>query len=106
VFQKQLLRPVPWLDMQNKLLDILLALCVEGRVSAVAIRCSALRCIGDLVAWHHGNQDLLGSKVIGEDADSEPALNCVLRLLLRSTNLSECIAAEYVFKCFCEVQGC
>jgi hypothetical protein len=55
-----------------------------------------------LVAWHHGNQDLLGSKVIGEDADSEPALNCVLRLLLRSTNLSECIAAEYVFKCFCE----
>ncbi len=40
MFQKQLLRPVPWLDMQNKLLDILLALCVEGRVSAVAIRCS------------------------------------------------------------------
>jgi len=87
---------------QNKLLDILLALSVEGRVSAVAIRCSALRCVGDLVVGHPGNQELLGSKLIGEDTDAEPALNCVLRALLTTTILSECIAAEYVFKCFCE----
>ncbi|XP_024370992.1 golgin candidate 6 isoform X2 [Physcomitrium patens] len=87
---------------QNKLLDILLALSVEGRVSAVAIRCSALRCIGDLVVGHPANQVLLGSKMIGEEPDAEPALHCVLRSLLKATNLSECIAAEYVVKCYCE----
>lgn len=59
--------------------------------------------MGDLVVGHPGNQELLGSKLIGEDTDAEPALNCVLRALLTTTILSECIAAEYVFKCFCEV---
>jgi hypothetical protein len=63
----------------------------------------ALRCIGDLVVGHPGNRDLLGSKVIGEEPDTQPALNCVLRALLQASNLSECIAAEYVVKCFCEV---
>ncbi|KAL2641338.1 hypothetical protein R1flu_008925 [Riccia fluitans] len=87
---------------QNKLLDALLSLCVEGRVSAVAIRCSALRCIGDLVVGHSKNRELLGSKIVGEEPDSEPALNCVLRVLLRTSNVNECIAADYVFKCFCE----
>ncbi|KAG0630720.1 hypothetical protein M758_1G199600 [Ceratodon purpureus] len=87
---------------QNKLLDILLALSVEGLVSAVAIRCSALRCIGDLVVGHPANRDILGSKTIGEEPDTEPALNCVLKALLNATNLSECIAAEYVVKCYCE----
>ncbi|KAL3691527.1 hypothetical protein R1sor_005178 [Riccia sorocarpa] len=87
---------------QNKLLDALLSLCVEGRVSAVAIRCAALRCIGDLVVGHSKNRDLLGNKIVGEEPDSEPALNCVLRVLLRTSNVNECIAADYVFKCFCE----
>ncbi|BBN13693.1 intracellular protein transport protein USO1 [Marchantia polymorpha subsp. ruderalis] len=87
---------------QNKLLDTLLSLCVEGRVSAVAIRCSALRCIGDLVVAHPKNRELLGSKIVGEEPDSEPALHCILRVLLRTSNLNECIAADYVFKCFCE----
>lgn len=59
--------------------------------------------MGDLVVGHPGNQELLGSKLLGEDTDAEPALNCVLRALLTTTILSECIAAEYVFKCFCEV---
>lgn len=63
----------------------------------------ALRCIADLVVRHPANRDLLGSKVIGEEPDTEPALNCVLRALLNATNLSECIAAEYVVKCYCEV---
>lgn len=63
----------------------------------------ALRCVGDLVVAHPGNRDLLGSKIIGEQPDAEPALNCILQALLHATNLSECIAAEYVFKCFCEV---
>ncbi|CAM6096716.1 unnamed protein product [Calypogeia fissa] len=87
---------------QNKLLDMLLALCVEGRVSAVAIRCSALRCIGDLVVVHSKNRDFLGSKIVGEEPDAEPALHGVLRVLLRTSNINECIAADYVFKCFCE----
>ena len=59
--------------------------------------------MGDLVVGHPGNQELLGSKLIGEETNAEPALNCVLRALLTTTILSECIAAEYVFKCFCEV---
>jgi hypothetical protein len=63
----------------------------------------ALRCIADLVVGHPANRDLLGSKIIGEEPDTEPALNCVLRALLNATNLSECIAAEYVVKCYCEV---
>jgi len=63
----------------------------------------ALRCIGDLVVGHPANRDILGSKVLGEEPDAEPALNCILRTLLKATNLSECIAAEYVIKCFCEV---
>ena len=63
----------------------------------------ALRCIGDLVLGHPANRELLGSKIIGDEPDTEPALNCVLRDLLNATNLSECIAAEYVVKCYCEV---
>lgn len=65
----------------------------------------ALRCIGDLVVGHPANQVLLGSKMIGEEPDAEPALHCVLRSLLKATNLSECIAAEYVVKCYCEVNS-
>lgn len=87
---------------QKKLLDLLLMLCVESRWAAVAVRCAALRCIGDLVLGHAQNCDALGSKVLGEGLDVEPALNSILRIFLRTSSLQECIAAEYVFKCFCE----
>lgn len=87
---------------QNKLLDHLLMLCVESRWAAVAVRCAALRCIGDLVLGHAQNRDILGSKLLGEDPDAEPALNSILRIFLRTSSIQECIAGEYVFKCFCE----
>lgn len=87
---------------QNNLLDHLLALSVEGRVSAVAVRCGALRCMGDLVHGHSRNSEILGRKIIGEEPDGEPALHSVLRVLLNTSDLGECIAAEYVIKCFCE----
>lgn len=63
----------------------------------------ALRCISDLVVGHPGNQDPLGNKVIRKEPDIQPALNCVLRAFLQASNLSDCIATEYVVKCFCEV---
>lgn len=69
----------------------------------VSLLLQALRCIGDLVVAHPKNRELLGSKIVGEEPDSEPALHCILRVLLRTSNLNECIAADYVFKCFCEV---
>jgi hypothetical protein len=55
------------------------------------------------VVGHAKNRDLLGSKIVGEEPDAEPALHAVLRVLLRTSNINECIAADYVFKCFCEV---
>lgn len=87
---------------QNNLLDHLLALSVEGRVSAVAVRSGALKCIGDLVHFHARNNDILGKRVIGEEPDGEPAINNVLRVMLHSPDVGECMAAEHVIKCFCE----
>jgi hypothetical protein len=62
-----------------------------------------LRCIGDLIAGDSKNLDLLASKVLGEDPQVEPALNSILRIILRSSSMQEFIAADYVFKNFCEV---
>lgn len=33
----------------------------------------------------------------------EPALNSILRIILRTSSTQEFFAADYVFKCFCEV---
>ncbi|XP_077226549.1 golgin Putative 6 [Tasmannia lanceolata] len=87
---------------QNKILDHLLMLGVESKWAASAVRCSALRCIGNLIARRPQNRDTLASKVLGEEPHVEPALNSILRIVLRTTNVEEFIAAEYVFKCFCE----
>lgn len=87
---------------QNNLLDYLLALSVEGRVSAVPVRCAALRCVGDLIHGHTRNCDLLASKFVGGESDAEPALHCILRWLLTTSHSSEWMSAEYVIKCFCE----
>ncbi|XP_028076148.1 golgin candidate 6-like [Camellia sinensis] len=62
----------------------------------------ALRCIGDLIANHTKNLDALASKVLREEPQVEPALNSILRIILRTCNMLEFVAADYVFKCFCE----
>lgn len=88
--------------VQNKVLDHLLMLGVESQWAPVAIRCMALRCTGVLIAGHLKNRDILSAKVLGEEPQTEPALNSILRILLRTSSLQEFIAADYVFKSFCE----
>lgn len=34
----------------------------------------------------------------------EPALNSILRISLRTSSMQEFVAADYVFKSFCEVR--
>ncbi|WJX70186.1 Golgin candidate 6 [Trifolium repens] len=88
--------------VQKKVLDNLLILGVESQWVPVPVRCEALRCIGDLIAGDSKNLDLLASKVLGEEPQVEPALNSILRIILRSSSMQEFIAADYVFKFFCE----
>ncbi|KAJ4827560.1 Golgin candidate 6 [Turnera subulata] len=88
--------------VQKKVLDHLLMLGVEGQWAPVAVRCTALRCIGDLIAGHPKNRDALASKVLGEEPQVEPALNSILRIILRASTVQEFIAADHVFKSFCE----
>ncbi|CAI8594565.1 unnamed protein product [Vicia faba] len=88
--------------VQKKVLDILLILGVESQWVPVAVRCAALKCIGDLIVGDSKNLDLLASKVLGEEPQVEPALNSILRIILRSSSMQEFIAADYVFKNFCE----
>ncbi|KAF5479689.1 hypothetical protein F2P56_000489 [Juglans regia] len=88
--------------VQKKILDHLLMLSVESQWAPVAVRCMALRCIGDLIAGHPKNIDVLASKVLGDEPQVEPAMNSILRILLRSSSMQEFVAADYVFKNFCE----
>ncbi|GER54491.1 golgin candidate 6 [Striga asiatica] len=88
--------------VQKKMLDHLLLLGVESQWAPVAVRCTALQCIGDLVINHPKNRDALASKLLGEDPDVEAALNSILRIILRTSSVQEFIAADYVFKCYCE----
>ncbi|KAH1193450.1 Golgin candidate 6 [Glycine max] len=62
----------------------------------------ALRCIGDLIAGDSKNCDVLSSKFLGEEPQVEPALNSILRIILRTSSMQEFIAADFVFKSFCE----
>ncbi|KAL5562216.1 hypothetical protein UlMin_031963 [Ulmus minor] len=87
--------------VQKKVLDHLLMLGVESQWAPVAVRCSALRCIGDLIRGHNKNLDVLASKVLGE-GPQELALNSILRIILRTSSTPEFVAADYVFKSFCE----
>lgn len=64
-----------------------------------------MQCIGDLIVGDSKNRDLLAGKVLGEEPQVEPALNSILRILLRTSNMQEFIAADYILKSFCEV-GC
>lgn len=63
----------------------------------------ALQCIGDLVVNHPQNRDALAKKALGEEPHLEPALNSILRIILRTSSTQEFIAADYVFKSYCEV---
>ncbi|OVA08903.1 Vesicle tethering protein Uso1/P115-like [Macleaya cordata] len=87
---------------EKKVMDYLLMLGVENQWAAVALRCSALQCIGYLVVGHLQNLDAFASKVLGEEPNVEPALNSILRILLRTSSAQEFVAADFVFKCFCE----
>ncbi|XP_054812604.1 golgin candidate 6 isoform X3 [Prosopis cineraria] len=87
---------------QKKILDYLLMLGVENQWAPVAVRCEAMRCIGDLIAGDSKNLDALGSKFLGEEPQVEPALNSILRIILRTSSMQEFVAADYVFKSFCE----
>ncbi|XP_019439685.1 PREDICTED: golgin candidate 6-like isoform X1 [Lupinus angustifolius] len=88
--------------VQKKVLDHLLILGVESQWAPVAVRCAAMQCIGDLIAGDSKNLDLLASKFLGEEPQVEPALNSILRIILRTSSMQEFIAADYVFKSFCE----
>ncbi|XP_020229331.1 golgin candidate 6 isoform X1 [Cajanus cajan] len=88
--------------IQKKVLDHLLMLGVESQWAPVAVRCAALRVIGDLIAGDLKNCDVLSSKFLGEEPQVEPALNSILRIILRTSSMQEFIAADYVFKSFCE----
>ncbi|GMH25071.1 hypothetical protein Nepgr_026914 [Nepenthes gracilis] len=88
--------------VQKSVLDHLLLLGVESHWASVAVRCAALRCIGDLIAGHPKNIDALASKLLGEEMQVEPALNSILRIILRTSSMQEFFAADYVFKNFCE----
>ncbi|CAL5434034.1 unnamed protein product [Camellia sinensis] len=48
------------------------------------------------------NLDALASKVLGKEPQVEPTLNSILRIILRTSSMQEFVAADYVFKCFCE----
>ncbi|GKB84191.1 golgin candidate 6 isoform X1 [Tanacetum coccineum] len=88
--------------VQRKVLDHLLMLGVESQRAPVAVRCAAFRCIGDLIFGHSQNLDILASKFLGDEPQVEPALNSILRIILRTISMQEFIAADYVFKSFCE----
>ncbi|KAK8954397.1 Golgin candidate 6 [Platanthera zijinensis] len=87
---------------QKKIIDHLLMLGAESQWAPVTVRCRALRCIGNLVIRNPQNCDALANKLVGEEPHIEPALNAILRILLRTTVIPEFVAAEYVVKCFCE----
>ena len=63
-----------------------------------------MRCIGELIRGHPKNLDALASKSLGE-GQQEPALNSILRIILRTSSTQEFVAADYVFKSFCEVDN-
>ncbi|KAK4338451.1 hypothetical protein RND71_042938 [Anisodus tanguticus] len=88
--------------VQKRVLDHLFMVGVESQWAPVPVRCTALHCIGDLIANHPKNLEELASKRLGEEPDLEPALNSVLRILLRTSSKQEFMAADSLFKNFCQ----
>ncbi|KMZ57208.1 hypothetical protein ZOSMA_88G00280, partial [Zostera marina] len=87
---------------QKKIMDHLLMLGVESQWASLSARCAALRCIGNLIFLNPQNLDILANKLVGEEPHVEPALNSILRIILRTSTVPEFVAADHVFKCFCE----
>ncbi|AQK40293.1 Golgin candidate 6 [Zea mays] len=87
---------------QKNILDHLLLLGVESQWAPVVLRCMALRCIGNLVLRNPQNLDSLARKQVGEEPHVQPALNAIFSIILRTSVAQEFVAADYVFKCFCE----
>jgi hypothetical protein len=56
-----------------------------------------------LVLRNPQNLESLASKQVGEESHLQPALNAILVIILRTSIAQEFVAADYVFKCFCEV---
>ncbi|KVH95366.1 Armadillo-like helical [Cynara cardunculus var. scolymus] len=89
-------------QQKRNVLDHLLMLGVESQWAPVSVRCAAFQCIGDLISGHRQNLDSLASKSLGDELEVEPALNSILRIILRTSSMQEFIAADYIFKSFCE----
>ena len=49
------------------------------------------------------NLDSLAKKQVGEEPHVQLALNAILSIILRTSIAQEFVAADFVFKCFCEV---
>ncbi|OEL24875.1 Golgin candidate 6 [Dichanthelium oligosanthes] len=83
---------------QKNILDHLLLLGVESQWAPVALRCMALRCIGNLVLRNPQNLDSLARKQVGEEPHIQPALNAILSIILRTSIAQEFVAADYVLQ--------
>ncbi|KAL8139642.1 hypothetical protein V2J09_005663 [Rumex salicifolius] len=88
--------------VQKGVMENLLMLGVESHWAPVAVRCAALRCIGDLISEHPPNKNVLANKVLGEEPDVEPAKTVILRIIMRTSSVQEFVAADYVLKNFCK----
>ncbi|KAF5938585.1 hypothetical protein HYC85_022844 [Camellia sinensis] len=78
-------------QQKKKVFDHLLMLGVESQWAPVPVQCAALRCIGDLIASHTKNLDALASK----EPQVELALNSILGIILRTSNMQEFVVADY-----------
>jgi len=97
--------------VQHQAMEHLLPLALHA--SAPSVQTEALWCIGELVANHPANQNVLGASFVDGELDSVPALNMVVRVVLRwreggvpggkvreAEELSK--AAVHVFEAYCQ----
>eukprot|EP00898_Chlorokybus_atmophyticus_P003336 jgi/Chlat1/4002/Chrsp26S04071 len=89
---------------QSKIIEALLPLALEGRVSLVPIRAQALFCLSMLVEGHAGNCDILAIAEVEDraTATSMPALSAALRSALVAADPVERRAALALFAAFCK----
>ena len=83
--------------LENGVLQILISLALEGAVASVAIRSVALTALGDMINSNaNTNTAFEKARVLGV----EPALNAILRLIIKSNNTGEVEAAMHVMRCY------
>ncbi|GMP96315.1 hypothetical protein CsSME_00045008 [Camellia sinensis var. sinensis] len=73
-------------SVQKKVFDHFLMLGVESQWAPVPVRCT--------------NIDALASKVLGEEPQVEPALNSILRIILRTSSMQEFVAETMFLSAF------